>query len=260
MTDVEAMAVRGECPECRVRVGYRHKDDCPQSRCEADGLTWLHCPKQRDPSEEADWDDPGYIHDDDQLPPHRPDVYVGVWAMERDCRRLGWFVRWDEQRMEFVRCHPAEPGAGPDITRLTEDGLWDWRNARWIRRKAVVYVREQTDAAAKMIEGRMRAWADELGYEVVYVGVDVVRQAGGFRAILAALSDPDRKAEVVLIRSQKQLGSSNDVRRRAVQKIRETGGNMLTHELWADVTAKPHSYADAARLNAVEQMGADADE
>jgi hypothetical protein len=265
MDDSSGAVRRAVCPTCGCKVGQRHADGCDQGRCEHDGLAWLDCQYERNFEHEQLWDelDAEQVRGEDV--PHRPDLYVGLWAMERDARQLGWYVRWDTERREFVRCSPTEPGSGPDLTRLVEDGRWDWRNQMWIRPKAVLYVRCDTRHEVDAELARLWSWAAELGYEVIAQRFDVARMGRGFAETLK-MFDPrsavekqnampyEPLAEAVLIVDQQQLGASNKVRRRAVERIRTVGGNLRSLALWDD-GAPPASYAEQARVRAAGLVG-----
>jgi hypothetical protein len=73
-------------------------------------------------------------------------IWTGEWPGEVECRQLGWYARWtvtsaysrdglpDTGRQ--VACSPDEPGANPDLQRLTIAGatgelVWDRQQERW---------------------------------------------------------------------------------------------------------------------------------
>ena len=89
------------CPDCRARVGEKHKVGCDVERCPRCGGQALGCVRF-DPSDprRAAWD--------------------GKWPGEADCERLGFFVNGDR---EF-----------PDLNRLFAECDWNRERQRWEER------------------------------------------------------------------------------------------------------------------------------
>jgi hypothetical protein len=69
------------------------------------------------------------VPDDDRLP------WTGEWPGEAECREFGWYCTWvpdNPPGERWVRCAPDDPGAGPNLSRLRTDAIWDREQKRWV--------------------------------------------------------------------------------------------------------------------------------
>lgn len=232
------VARRATCPDCAVVQGARHQQTCGTARCEATGLRYLDCACPSPPAGPV-----GLPND------HQIDVWTGVWKMEEDCRALGWFLMWDPEREEFLRCTPNEPGAGPDIDRLTTYARWNRQIGHWERRTAVLYTRQVRRESELVL---LRRWAVDEGYRILHEYNDDRRVGAGLKLAIDAVASG--LAEAVLVVDQRDFGSSGKVRHAQMERIRAAGGFVRSMALW-DGGAAPASYAERRRADAEVAFG-----
>ncbi|HEY6117203.1 MAG TPA: hypothetical protein VI172_14725 [Candidatus Dormibacteraeota bacterium] len=116
-----------DCPDCAVRPGVAHEDDCDVARCLETGGQRLSC-AQRPVVTDLGGGAVG-------VRPHDcgHNVWTGEWPGDAECREFGWWVqdRCDEG-LGFVPCASGAPGAVEDLGRLSRDAVWSRERARWV--------------------------------------------------------------------------------------------------------------------------------
>lgn len=92
------MIVMDSCPDCGTEVDEVHRDGCDVERCSSCKAQRLGCDcSDHDPAASA---------------------WSGEWPGVIECQARGWFARLVPGR-GWVPCGPAEPGAMPDLNRLS---------------------------------------------------------------------------------------------------------------------------------------------
>lgn len=244
--------IRTSCEECGADLGKRHSPTCELARCEATGLRILDCPCPPwdvDAAGEPIAVDPAEALN--RMVAHGPDVWIGEWAMLRDCREARMMIVWDGGRGQFLRCRPDEVGAAPDMDRLVEQCRWWPKAGKWRRRRAAIYTRGRIDGPAqgnelKQLED-LRWFAEQEGYDVMREYADDEGRIGyGLKNALVDIGEG--RIEALLVKNQKVLGSSNATRRNQMAKIREAGGGVRSMDLWDG--GQPSTTAERDRISA----------
>lgn len=129
------------CHDCAVSPGEPHLDGCDVARCLVTGGQRLQCYPEAayDPSD-PEWDEIAFDHYGDC----GQDIWTGEWPGDADCRRLGFWCRWevDGKLAEFgpptwggvgrwARCEADDDGATPDLNRLVVEAFWNRSTCQW---------------------------------------------------------------------------------------------------------------------------------
>lgn len=101
------------CPDCGVKPGEKHHENCDVERCPECGGQYLSC---------------GH----DAVLPRLP--WTGEWPGVMECREFGWYALFSPSD-SWVRCGADQPGATEDLNRLYREARWDRERKRFVLRE-----------------------------------------------------------------------------------------------------------------------------
>jgi len=101
------------CPDCGVKIGVAHRDNCDVARC-------LECGSQR---LSCDCAEPGAQR------------WTGEWPGIAECREFGWYILFSPSD-GWTRCGADQIGATEDLNRLYIEAVWNKEQGRFVRQPA----------------------------------------------------------------------------------------------------------------------------
>ena len=131
------------CPDCGVKPGKLHVLCCDVEQCPRCGGQAISCPciyevngmdMETLETEHSDIYTGG--PSDEMLDvwneawEHRCLPWTGVWPGQAECFEFGWYSR--KTSSGWKACSKGDVGAGPDLTRLYCDAMWDADTARFV--------------------------------------------------------------------------------------------------------------------------------
>lgn len=127
MPDPPRLPAADSCPDqnCQVPIGAEHQTGCGIAICMSTGhQRLLHEDGPRRPL--ADLGHglvDAHVCGDDQ--------WTGVLPGAAEATAAGLFVYRENDTGPWIPCPPDTPGAAPDLTRVTQTGVWDPIRQRW---------------------------------------------------------------------------------------------------------------------------------